>query len=129
MSQIVRAIDVATHDWTFGASLGNYLSNIDAVVQNINTRLSSFIGNCFFDMGAGINWYSFLSGKGNDNVLLLSNAISVLIINTEDVTGLLQLSFNLDTPTRMFNISYKVQTVYSTTGDQFQYDLGGSLNG
>lgn len=128
MSQIVRALNV-NHDWTFGASLSNYKSNIDAVIQNINTRLSSFIGNCFFDMGAGINWYSFLSGKGNENVLLLSNALSVLIINTEDVTGLLQLSFNLETSSRMFSISYRVQTVYSTTGSQYQYDLGGSLNG
>lgn len=128
MSQIVRALD-SNHDWTFGASRGNYLSNIDAVAQNINTRLSSFIGNCFFDMGGGVNWYSFLSGKGKENVLLLSNAISIVIINTPDVTGLLQLSFNLDTPTRKFNISYQVQTVYSTTGNQFQFDLGGSLNG
>lgn len=121
---IVRALD-GTGDWTFGAGLNNYKSAQMAIMQNIQTRLSSFIGNCFFDMGAGINWFGFLGGKGSDNATALSLALSAAIVNTSGVQGLQQLSFNIST-SRMFSITYQVQTIYSVTGSSFQYDLGGS---
>lgn len=120
---IVRALN-SSGDWTFGASLNNYKSANIAVQQNIQTRLSSFIGNCFFDMGAGINWFGFLGSKGSNNNLQLSLAISAIILNTPDVLGLLQLSFNLSS-SRQFAISYKVQTSFSVTGSDFIYDLAG----
>lgn len=120
---IVRALD-SNHDWTFGAGLNNYKRDQLAVIQNIQTRLLSFVGNCFFDMGAGINWFTFLGSKGSNNNLLLIQAISVVILNTPSVEGLLQLSFDLST-TRVFSITYQVQTSYSVVGNTFQYDLGG----
>lgn len=126
MSQIVRAID-ENGDWTFGAGLSNYRVNQEAVIQNLQTRIQSFIGNCFFDMGAGINWYGFLGSRGNNNSIQCSLAISALILNTQDVTGLQQLSFDISSK-RGFAISYQVQSVYSVTGNSFQYDLGGFAN-
>ena len=126
---IVRALD-SNGDWTFGAGLNNYKSANLAAAQSIQTRLSSFVGNCFFDMGAGINWFSFLSGK---DPLGLSLALSAVILNTPDpvtgnpvVLGLQQLSFNVS-PSRGFSITYQVQSIYSVTGGSFQYDLGGSI--
>lgn len=119
---LVRALD-SNGDWTFGAGLNNYKQANLAVQQNVQTRISSFIGNCFFDLGAGINWYSFLSGKDS---LGLSLALAAVILNTPDVLGLLQLSFNV-TPNRSFQIRYQVQTSYSVTGSSFQYDLGGNI--
>lgn len=120
---IVRAL--VDDDWTFGNGISNYLSANAAVKQNIQTRLSSFVGNCFFDMGAGIDWFTFLGSKGSNNTLQLSLALSSLILNTPNVLGLLQLSFNLSTE-RVFSITYQVQTSYSVTGSSFIYDLGGS---
>lgn len=122
---IVRAND-GTGDWTFGNGQSNYLSGNAAVIQDIRTRLSSFVGNCFFDMGAGINWLTFLGAKGSENTLQLSLALAAVIINTPNVLGLLQLSFNLS-PQRVFSITYQVQTSYSVTGSSFIYDLGGSV--
>lgn len=123
MSQIVRAID-GDNDWTFGAGLGNYRTNLLAVEQNVKTRLQSFLGNCFFDMGAGVNWYLYLGTTGSNNALQCSISLSTILINTQDVTGILQLNFNIN-PQRSFFISYQVQTVYSQTGSQFQFDFGG----
>lgn len=119
---IVRALD-ANGDWTFGAGLNNYKRANLAVEQDIQTRLSSFVGNCFFDMGAGINWLSYLSGKDPVGLTL---AIKAVLINTPNVLGILQLSFNLG-PDRVFSISYQVQTSYSVTGGTFTYDVGGSF--
>lgn len=121
---IVRALD-SDGDWTFGQSLNNYLSANAAVAQTIETRLSSFLGNCFFDLGAGIDWFNFLSGSKSQLALNLS--ISAVILNTPDVTGILQLSANLNSLTRSFTIVYRVQTTYSTAAGAFTYDLGGSI--
>ena len=116
----VRENDPATNDWTFGSGQNNYLSNNDAVAQIIKTRLLSFLGDCFFDITAGIDWFNFLGGK---NAIALNLAISSVILNTTNVTSILQLSVNL-TSNRLFSVSYRVQTTYSQTGDIFEYDLG-----
>lgn len=113
----VRALD-ANHDWTFGAGTANYLQANAAIAQNINTRLSSFIGNCFFDLGAGIDWYNLLGSKDQT---ALNLAISTIILNTEGVTGIRQLSVNLS-GSRNFTVNYQVQTIYSRVSSTFTFD-------
>lgn len=119
---IVRALDPTEKDWTFGKGKNNYLIDLNAIVQNINTRLNCFLGDCFFDLSAGIDWFTFLASK---NQAALALAISTTILNTEGVTGIRQLSINLEDTTRDFSVSYQVQTVYSTASSQFQFDLNG----
>lgn len=119
---IVRSLDM-NGDWTFGQGLSDYKRDNLAVVQCIKTRLSSFIGNCFFDMGAGIDWITFLGSKDPVNLRL---AIQAVILNSPSVTGIKQLNIRL-TSSRQFSISYQVQTSYSVTGGAFVYDLGGSV--
>lgn len=121
---IVRSLTPNTasnpNDWNFGKSLNNYISANAAVKQNIQTRLLSFLGDCFFDITAGIDWFNLLGSSKNE--LLLSINVSSVILNTPNVTGILQLSIGLNTK-RQLSISYQVQTTYSVTGDIFQYDL------
>lgn len=114
----VRALD-ASGDWTFGQGRNNYLNGNAAVVQDINTRLNSLLGDCFFDLGAGIDWLNLL---GQTNQLALNLAISAMILNTNNVTGLLQLATNLSRTTRAFSVAYRVQTIYSTASSSLQYD-------
>lgn len=114
MSEIVRAIDI-NGDWLFGAGYSDYKSGNAAVAQSIQTRLYSFLGNCFFDAGAGINWPGFLGQTGSNNELALQLAVSSVILNTENVGSINQLSINLNRSTRQVSISYQVQTAYSTT--------------
>jgi hypothetical protein len=124
MNMIVRAIDV-NHDWTYGQGLNDYKSANLAVAQTINTRLNSFVGDCFFDANAGIDWFNFL---GNKDQTGLNLAISAVIINTTNVTGILQLSIVLNDVTRNLTIQYQVQTTYSVTQGSFVYDAGGSIS-
>lgn len=116
---IVRALDVL-HDWTFGQGLNNYFRNNKAIVQSINTRLQCFLGDCFFDLGSGIDWFNYLGSK--NSALALNLAVSATIINTENVTALQQLSLNLNDATRVLTITYQVQTVYSVTNSVFTFD-------
>lgn len=117
---IVRQIDV-NHDWTFGQGKNNFITTNPAIVQDINTRLLEFLGNCFFNLAAGIDWFSLLGGK---NQTALNLAVSAVILNTQNVTGLLQLSVTLSTA-RNLTIAYRVQTTYSVFTATFQYDLNG----
>lgn len=113
----VRAL-TQDHDWMFGKGQNDYLRGNAAIAQNINTRLSSFLGNCFFDLGAGIDWFNLLGAKDQT---ALNLSISTVILNTAEVTGILQLSVGLN-GAREFSVQYKVQTVYSTTSDTFVFD-------
>lgn len=115
---LVRALDT-NGDWMYGQSLNDYLTANAAVAQNIQTRLNSFLGDCFFDLGAGINWIGFLGGK---NELGLNLAVSAVILNTANVTSLVQLSITLNSQ-RQVSISYTVQTTYSTASATVQISI------
>lgn len=109
---IVRALD-SNHDWTFGSGKNNYKSARDAVAQNIDTRLNSFLGDCFFDTRAGIDWFNLNGGKSVQNVTL---AVSAVIANTENVTQLIESSVVVDN-NREITIVYKVNTSFGVVSN------------
>ena len=108
----VRAID-ENGDWIFGIGRNAYLSKNAALAQQIRCRLFSFLNDCFFDLEAGVDWPNLLGGK---DPISLRLAVASSILNTPGVTGIKQLSTNLDPSTRKLSIVYEAQTVYSTTG-------------
>jgi hypothetical protein len=114
-----RAIDV-NGDWVFGTGANAYVTGKAEVAQNIQTRLLSFLGDCFFDTTAGIDWFNLLGGK---NQVTLQLAVAAVILNTANVTGGLQLSVTYNEQTRNLGIVYQVQTTYSQLSDSFVYDL------
>lgn len=104
----VRALS-PTGDWLFGQGFNDYKVNAAAVGQNIQTRLNAWLGDCFFDTGAGLNWALFLGSKDQ---LALNLAVSATIINTPYVASLVQLSINLNPQTRALSIVYTVTTTF-----------------
>ena len=106
----VRSLDTLG-DFSFGKSKSDYKKDSDAVAQLISTRLKSFLGDCFFDLGAGIDWFNLLGSK---RMLELKLAISAMILNTPDVTGIIEVSTNLD-HNRKVTIQYSVNTIYGRT--------------
>ncbi len=107
---ITRSID-SDNDWNFGNGKSHYLSDNASLAQNIKTRLQSFIGDCFFDLGAGIDWFLYLGSK---NLSGLKLAIGGVITSTLGVDKLEELSFSLDDK-RQLLIQYRVTSVWSTT--------------
>lgn len=112
----VRGIDV-DGEWMFGRGTSDYLINQRAVMQDINTRLKCFVGDCFFDLALGIDWFNLLGGK---DLLAVNMAISTMILNTKNVTGMIQLTTGLDLR-RNFSVSYKVSTVYSVLSSSVNF--------
>ena len=108
---IVRSID-SEGDWSFGKGRNDYLSANDAIGQNIKTRLQSFLGDCFFAMSAGIDWFNLLGSK---NIIGLQLSIQATILNTTGVTRIVDFSLTLETNRRL-NLQYTVETIYSRGG-------------
>jgi hypothetical protein len=98
--------------WTFGNGTSNYLSGIAQVAQNIDTRLNTFLGECFFATNVGLDWFTFFGTPGASNQLAMNLAVTTTIRNTQDVVGLTQLSITVDAVSRTATIVYQVQTVY-----------------
>lgn len=122
---IVRALN-SSGDWTYGAGLNNYLSAKAAVAQAIGTRLSSFLGDCFFATNAGIDWFNLLGGK---NQLALQLAISATILNTQSqgqqvVVKVTSLSVNLNDTTRLFSVSYTAISIFGVISATVNQNLG-----
>lgn len=107
---IVRGIDL-NGDWLFGKSKSDYKSANNAVAQSIQTRINSFLGDCFFATNFGIDWFGLLGSK---NKTALELSIGSQILNTPNVKSLIQLSSVVDV-NRLLTISYTVQTVFATS--------------
>lgn len=108
---IVRALD-SNHDWTYGRGVNNYLFGKNAVIQSINTRLNSFLGDCFFSTTSGIDWFNLLGSKSQ---VAIDLAVKATILNTQFVIEILEATSSLDTTTRTLDLSYKVRIAVSTT--------------
>lgn len=117
---IVRALN-AVGDWEFGKGANDYKRDINALKQSIRTRVLSFLGDCFFDLTAGVDWFNLLGGKDR-NALELS--VSTVILNTDKITGILTLSV-AESPNRRITITYRAQSSLGEINDQFQYDANG----
>lgn len=106
---IFRNLD-QNHDWLIGQGLQNFLTNDDAIVLNIETRLLSWLNDCFFDMGAGIDWLNFLGSKGQENALILN--LRRVILQSYGVTGIVSFFVTLNSA-RQFQADYTINTIFS----------------
>jgi hypothetical protein len=98
-------------DWTLGGGTSSYLQGNSAIAQQINCGLLQFLGECFWDAGAGINWVGFLGSK---NPAGLTLAISAVILNSPNVVGLADLpAYSLTDSTRLFSVNWAVNTIFS----------------
>lgn len=110
----VRALD-ANGDWKFGKGRNDYLRDRSAIAQSIKTRLQMFLADCFFALDEGIDWFNLL---GSRNIVELRLVISATILNTEGVTNLLELSFQIDENRELSGI-YEVETVFGNVQGEF----------
>jgi len=86
-----RGLD-ASGDWQFGQGTESYVQGEQAIGLNIKTRLLSFLGNCFFDMLAGINWFVYFGTPGQQQQILLS--VRAVILQSYGVTKVNSVTLN-----------------------------------
>lgn len=104
---IVRSLD-ENGDWQFGKGKNDYRVNKEALPQNLASRIRSFLGDCFFALDAGIDWFGLL---GSNQRVALKLAVSATILNTKDVLKINSVLINYG-ENRTITMSYEIDTVY-----------------
>ncbi len=99
----------SNHDWVFGSGKNSYVTENQEIGLNIQTRVLSFLGDCFFATEEGIDWWNLLDmGKQEQ----LENSVQETIKNTPGVTAINSVDVVLGA-NRKITITYDVQTIYS----------------
>lgn len=103
-----RTLD-STGDWIFGQGKQAYSADADGVRQNLLTRIRSFKSDCFFATEEGVDWLNLL---GIGTKALLDQDIKRVILQTQDVTGILSYRGELDPEGRGYTVKTSVVTLY-----------------
>lgn len=108
---IIRAL-TSVGDWGgWGTGTSAYVSGNLQVAQNIQCRLNTILGECFFATNVGVNWFTLLGTPAQQQALNL--AISSIISNTQDVMSIVTVNLNINSQARTFVFTYTINTVYS----------------
>lgn len=105
---IIRSLD-ENHDWNFGHGLGSYLTGNPAIGLNIETRLLSWKGDCFFDSNAGVDYVNRLGSKGQRQ--LLESDQRRVILTSYGVTGI--TAFDSVLSGRALSTNFATNTIFS----------------
>jgi len=109
---LFRRLD-SSSDWTFGFGLSNFAQDSDeAIGLNLKTRILSWVGDCPWDIGAGIDWKARLD-KGQQAALLAD--LRSLILQTDGVVDANSVSVDFDPISRGMSIAYDVVTIFSAS--------------
>jgi hypothetical protein len=106
----VRALD-EIGDWGTMAGIASYLTGNPMIAQQINCAIQCILGDCFFDITRGIDWFNLLGSKQYADLDL---QIKTAIVNIPGVTRLVEVSAVLDDD-RQVSIQYSVYTIYQNT--------------
>lgn len=106
---IIRAT-TATNDWLFGKGLQDYFVNEAAIEANIRTKLLEWVGNCPFNLPAGIDWKNRLDVGQQANLVV---EIKQLILQCYGVVSILTFEAAFSGATRIDVITTTIQTIYS----------------
>lgn len=97
------------HDWTFGNNLNSYVAEQKEIAINLETRILSFLGDCFFAVNEGIDWWNLLDYRYQDR---LENAVSEVVKNTPGVTAINSINVLMGA-NRRIRLQYDISTIYS----------------
>lgn len=110
---IIRAT-TTTNDWTFGKGLQDYFINEAAIEANIKSKLLEWVGDCFFNLLAGVDWKNRLD-IGQQQALLIE--IKQLVLQCYGVVSIINFQANFNGTTRFDSISMTLQTIYSPSAN------------
>lgn len=117
-----RGLD-KNHDWLLGKGLSDYVADAGAISQNIQTRILSWKGDCYFALQDGVDWTNRL-GVGQQKALL--EEIRALLLQTEGVVSVNNVTASYVPEKRSYTLSYDIQTIFSPS---FQAEVDLSAGG
>lgn len=91
-------------DWCFGKGRNSYLTGNEALMLNIKTRLLEFLGDCFWDTGKGIDWWTLLGGKDLHKIIV---DVQRTVLQSYMVKRIVEMDYSLNN--RVLSISLSVE--------------------
>lgn len=82
---------------------------LESIRQNLQARLSFFLGEWFLDVDAGVPYYQDVLRKNPDPVVL-DGLFKEAILGTPGVIGLDEFDMQLDTSARLFKLVFRART-------------------
>ncbi len=104
-----RALD-SNGDWTFGAGLQSFAKGEASINADISTALRVFMGECFFALDAGVDWWNLLGSRDEQGVILGCRKV---IAQREGVARINSVTSSLNRATRKLSVTYNIDTIYS----------------
>lgn len=96
-------------DFTFGKGLSDYLTNQDAILHNVKTRLLSWKGDCFYAVAEGVD-YNNLLDIGTKS--LLDSDVKRIILQSEGIIKINSFESTLDNTERAYSGEAVVTTIF-----------------
>jgi hypothetical protein len=106
-----RAID-ASNDWAFGSGVQSYLVGPTAINADIKTALLEFLGECFFALQDGVDWWNLTGGKNPATLAAIILQCRKVILARYGVTAVTSVTATLTG--RAPSVAYSASTIYST---------------
>lgn len=114
MSQIRSRALGENNEPQWGQGRANYISDQDAVGQNIRTRLLLFKNEWWSDREDGTPWWQGILGTSSKGLQAINLILQSRILATPFVTGIQNLQSSIDTSKRSLNFFCEVQTQFGT---------------
>lgn len=105
---ITRALD-KNGDFIFGTGQQSYLLGEAAVEQNIVTTVQSWVGDVYFNLSFGVDWYNRLDVGQQNNLI---QEIKQVIAGCYGVVGVLSISGSFNGRARAESISCQIATIF-----------------
>lgn len=96
-------------DFTFGKGLSDYLTNQNATLHNVKTRLLQWKGDCFYSTSEGVD-YNNLLDVGTKN--LLDSDVKRVILQSEGVIKINAFESALDNSVRAYSGQATITTIF-----------------
>lgn len=109
---IMRALS-PTGDFTLGHGVQNYLRDEPAIELNVQTRLKSFLGDCFWAIDAGVDWWELLGVKNPQAQAAIVLACRLTIAESYGVVRINSIAAATDPVTRRLTVTYNIDTIFS----------------
>lgn len=110
-------------DYSFGQNNNDFISGIDAVAQNIKTKLSLFQGEWWEDQNDGLPVFQAIIGQFNiENVkIAATRLITERIMQVESVISVEEMNVQSNDETRSIYASYIVNTEFGTVEGEVNF--------
>jgi hypothetical protein len=100
-------------DWTFGNGIQDFLFAEAAIEENIQTRLMSFLNDCFFAMQFGVDWWNLIGARNPIAQQQIIIQTRQMIIQSFGVVRINSVNATFNANTRALQVDYNIDTVYT----------------